>query len=275
MQVPPKVISRRDAKLAFAKSFSAVSQEPAVQAAGGGVVDAAGKKAPVAKIEPAGKVPVKKPAAAVDAKNGATLPAGLSADSIESLPVLGAMKQFIDGERTRFRRTLVGVTSVFVAVIAIVVAATILTVRGMLNRTIRQVQGDRAEIAGISANISRVEERFGEESRKMSDKIGASQAAVTNAMAVIDSLRIGLRDGMADLSQENVVALGDIEAKFNRLTNRLAEMEDENTTMSMELMSLRSEMKAAQSRRGETLSLDMAPTNVRRQINWRLPVPSS
>jgi len=272
VQVPPKVINRRDRiTVSGAVSLPCSSDSPAesgpacirpdFHATGTG---------DSRKTIPAVKKPV-----AVDKKSSSLLPESVSADSVESLPVLGAMKQFIDGERRRFRRTLVGVTSVFIAIIALVIVATICTVRGMLAKTINQVRQDRDKIADMSGIVSRMDEALSQETDRISRRLTVNQIVLSNTVNIVDSLRLSVRDGMADLNQDSVIALSDMEMRFSRLTNRLAEIENENAVMSMELMTLKGSLKTSAQKSDSTISLYITSSNIERQVNWRLPVPSS
>lgn len=210
-------------------------------------------------------------------------------DPFASLPVLGAVRQFIDNERRRTRRMILNLVLLFAVVLMSFVAAFIYIAEIQLGRVKTDLEKGQATISAAASQIGSLKKDIAEEAQRLDRQLaeGGKQAeaalaavktldaGITNAVAELQSLKskIGSVD---DLKSESITALRDLDSKWIALSDRLDELSRQNFSLQARLAEKPNSPPYAQvlsAVGGEGIMLDLAASNSESRINWRLPMP--
>ena len=210
-------------------------------------------------------------------------------DPFASLPVLGAVRQFIDNERRRTRRMIINLVLVFAVVLMSFVAAFVYIAEVQMRRVKSDLEAGQKTIAAAAAQIGVLKNDIAEEAQKLNRQLadGGQQAAsalaavqtldasITNAVSQLGALKANNAD-VVNLKSQSMKALSDMDSKWNSLNDRLDELAQQNFFLRARLSGkaggqLSAPILAAPGREG--IFLDLSPSNSGSRINWRLPMP--
>lgn len=222
-------------------------------------------------------------------------------DAFASLPVLGAVRQFIDNERRRTRRMILNLVLLFAVVLLAFIGAFIYLADIQMRHVKKDLQKGQETIAAAASEIGRIKQGIAEETEKLNRQLaeGGKQAelamtavqtldaGMTNAVVELQLLKRNL-DGADDLRSRNVKVMSDLEMKWNTLSSRLEELARQNSILRAKLDGrpdipsygtaapatvAGGEETATVVGRTQGILLDLAPSNAELRINWRLPIP--
>ena len=211
-------------------------------------------------------------------------------DAFASLPVLGAVRQFIDNERRRTRRMILSLVTLFAVVLMVFVVAFIYVAGVQMNRVKTDLEKGQQEIAAAASQIVTLKKDITDEAQKLNKQFvdGEKQAAaalqavqsldasITGAVGELQLLKKNI-NGTDDFKRQSMKALADLEMRWSDLSSRFDALSQQNVFLRSKL----AEKPVASSyvpvvataARDEGIILDMAPSNAERRINWRLPMP--
>lgn len=210
-------------------------------------------------------------------------------DAFASLPVLGAVRQFIDNERRRTRRMIINLVLLFAVVLMFFFAAFMYVAEVQMRRVKSDLEEGQKTIAVAASQIGVLKKDIAEEAQKLNRQFaaGGQQAAsalaavkmldatITNAFSEMEFLKANAED-VAYLKAQNMKALRDLDNKWSLLNDRLDELSQQNYSLKARLAGKsggQSYPPILASPGREGIFLDLAPSNTGARINWRLPMP--
>lgn len=227
------------------------------------------------------------------AREGSTALAGK--DSFASLPVLGAIRQFIDSERRRTRRMILTLVALFAVVLLCFIVAFIYVAGFQMRQVEARLENGQKVIAAAASQIDTMKQNITAEAQKLNARLedGGKQAelamnavktldaTITNAVFELQRLKQDL-DGVDALKNQNIRALSDFDTRWNSLNSRLDALSHQNAILRARLEGGAGgpdsapppyAVVQAPAVKEKAIAMDLAPSNTERKINWRLPMP--
>lgn len=223
------------------------------------------------------------------------LPRAASADSLTfvggdplaSLPVLGAVRQFIDNERRRTRRLLVSLILLFAVLMVLFLVAGAFVVSRLLGDVKADVAEDRIRIEAAASRVDGVQKGLADETSKLKSELldGTRKAntalsavervdlKMTNTLTELSTLKKNLGANVAEMKM-NTVTLNDLNTRWDTFSKRFEDLVKENAVLKLKLTgSTDGPVQPQVAGSSEGMFLDLAPSNNEWRINWRLPAP--
>ncbi|MEI6809453.1 MAG: hypothetical protein WCN95_12090 [bacterium] len=213
-------------------------------------------------------------------------------DAFASLPVLGAVRQFIDNERRRTRRMIQSLLLLFAVVLIGFISAFIYIAAVQMRQVRTSLENGQKTIAAAASQIDVMKKDITDEAQKLNARLAdggkqaelamtavkALDASITNAVMELQMLKRNL-DGVDDLKSQNIKTLSDLDLKWNLLSSRMETLSKQNSLLRARLEGrpdgqpppYAPVMPPVVKEKG--ISLDIATSNAERRINWRLPMP--
>lgn len=213
-------------------------------------------------------------------------------DAFASLPVLGAVRQFIDNERRRTRRMILSLVLLFAVVLLGFISAFIYIFDVQMRQVRINLDNGQKTIAAAASQMDVMKKDITEEAQKLSARLAdggkqaelamtavkALDASITNAVLELQVLKRDL-DSVDDLKNQNIKTLGDLDMKWNSLSSRMDALSQQNSLLRARLEGRPDDSPPSYAPvmphvvREKGILLDIAPSNAERRINWRLPMP--
>ena len=205
----------------------------------------------------------------------------------ESLPVLDAFRKFIDKERLRVRRTVLGLAGVFVVMMMLVLAVSGLVGKAFFSGLRRDMEADHVALKETQADFTEMKNDVFAATKTLQDAMvggEADRAKVRERIAELNSSVEETRRHMAGLGTRitgmeklDNSGMEDLQISFRTLTNQVETLFLENSALRTEIRALNARYQGASvAEQGvpEGIFLEMVPSNTKHQVTWRLPDPS-
>ena len=284
MSIPPKVTRRSINGLSGFRNGTSSDESNGNPAA-----------APLSEVEkPAKSSPAERTSSKPDVSRGDI---ELRADTdiekvlaVESLPVLDAFRKFIDKERLRVRRTVLGLSGVFVVAMILVLSVAGLIGKAFFGDLTKDMEADRTALRETQGEFEEMRTVVSETTRTFNDAledVEKERSSARQKLAELYSNMAETRRNMAGLGSRitGMETLGDsgledLEISFRILTNQVETLFFENSALRSEIQALNARYQGA--RVAEPVGravplgifLDMTPSNTNHRVTWRLPDPS-
>ncbi len=212
-------------------------------------------------------------------------------DAFASLPVLGAVRQFIDNERRRTRRMILSLVLMFAVILVGLVGIFIFVAEVQMRRVKVDLENGQRSIANAASQIGMLKKEITEEAQRLSLRLadGGKQAesalaavkfldmSITNAVLELQILKHSM-SSVDELRDRSGMMLENLAGKWNSLNMRLDALAEQNSVLRARLASRGEDIETSEPVMAATIPreeayLSPAPTNTGLKFNWRLPVP--
>lgn len=207
----------------------------------------------------------------------------------ENLPVLAALRKFIDAERHRVRRTIIVLTVFYIFLLVAVLASGGFVGKIFFDQLRNDIATDRSSIMAAEQKVEDVRRsveiqtaQIQNEVREGSRKIDSAQLGVaavrrnlTNAVKLIGQYHAALRQNVAAADREQKQTMSRMESRLRMLDTQLQDLLLQNSELRSAMSGGESAVGSAMSRESEpSFPLWLTASNETDGVSWRLPMPS-